>query len=55
MAVGAAVALLVGWLRPAPWLFALMLGAILSVLWLFAVTRFLRADAWDRATEARGS
>jgi hypothetical protein len=25
---------------------ALILGAVLSVLWLFAVSRFLRADAW---------
>ncbi len=47
MAGGAAAALVVGWLRPAPWLLALLLMAILSVLWLFAVSRFLRADAWD--------
>ena len=36
----------VGWLRPAPWLLALLLVAILSALWFFAVSRFLRADAW---------
>jgi low temperature requirement protein LtrA len=44
---GAAAALLVGWLRPAPWLLALLLVAILSTIWFFAVSRFLRADAWD--------
>ena len=34
------------WLRPAPWLLALLLVAILSVIWFFAVSRFLRVDAW---------
>jgi len=43
---GAAAAIVVGWLHPAPWLLALSLVAILSVLWFFAVSRFLRADAW---------
>ena len=43
---GAAAALMVGWLRPAPWLLALGLVAILSAVWFFAVSRFLRADAW---------
>jgi low temperature requirement protein LtrA len=43
---GAAAALIVGWLRPAPWLLALGLVAVLSVVWFFAVSRFLRADAW---------
>jgi low temperature requirement protein LtrA len=43
---GAATALIVGWIRPAPWLLALLLVAILSAVWLFAVSRFLRADAW---------
>jgi low temperature requirement protein LtrA len=43
---GAAAALIVGWVRPAPWLLALLLVAILSAVWLFAVSRFLRADAW---------
>ena len=46
LAGGAAAALVVGWRRPAPWLLSLLLVAILSVLWLFAVSRFLRADAW---------
>ena len=43
---GAATALVVGWLRPAPWLLAVLLVAILSGVWFFAVSRFLRADAW---------
>jgi low temperature requirement protein LtrA len=43
---GAAAALIVGWIRPAPWLLALLLVAILSAVWFFAVSRFLRADAW---------
>ena len=43
---GAAAALIVGWLRPAPWLLALLLVAVLSVVWFFAVSRFLRAGAW---------
>jgi low temperature requirement protein LtrA len=46
---GAAAALLVGWVRPAPWLLALLLVAILSAIWFFAVSRFLRADAWGEA------
>jgi low temperature requirement protein LtrA len=43
---GAAAALMVGWVRPAPWLLALGQVAILSGVWSFAVSRFLRADAW---------
>jgi low temperature requirement protein LtrA len=48
MAGAAAAALAVGWARPAPWLLALLLDVILSVLWVFAASRFLRADAWGR-------
>jgi len=43
---GAAAALVVGWAHPAPWLLALLLIAILSALWFFAVFRCLGADAW---------
>jgi low temperature requirement protein LtrA len=43
---GAAAALIVGWIRPAPWLLALLLVTILAAVWLFAVSRFLRANAW---------
>jgi low temperature requirement protein LtrA len=46
---GAGAVLVVGWARPAPWLLALLLAAILTVLWFFAATRFLRADAWSEA------
>ena len=46
MAGAAVTALAVGWARPAPWLLALLLVVILSVLWVFAVSRFLQADAW---------
>ena len=46
LAVGAVAALVAGWAHPAPWLFGLVLVAILVVLWLFAARRFLRADAW---------
>jgi hypothetical protein len=46
MAVGAAVAVVAGWVRPAPWLLALALVAVLSALWFLAVSRFLRAGAW---------
>jgi hypothetical protein len=46
LAGGAAVALVAGAVRPTPWLLAALLVAILSALWFFAVSRFLRADAW---------
>ena len=52
LAIGAVAALVVGWVRPAPWLLALLLLAVLSVLWAFAVLRFLRADAWGEAPAA---
>ena len=42
LAAAAAAALLVGWARPAPWLLALLLVAILSAVWWFAVDRWLR-------------
>jgi len=52
---GAATALIVGWLRPAPWLLALLLVAILSAVWFFAVSRSLRADAWGDAALGEGA
>jgi high-affinity K+ transport system ATPase subunit B len=42
LAVGAAVAIVVGWLRPPPWLLAALLVAVLSAIWLIAVDRWLR-------------
>jgi hypothetical protein len=32
----------VAWLRPTPWLLALLLVAVLTVIWLIAVDRWLR-------------
>jgi low temperature requirement protein LtrA len=50
LALGAGTALVAYWVRPAPWLLALLLVAILSLLWFFAVSRFLRAGAWGQET-----
>ncbi len=47
LAVGAAAALFVGWVRPAPWLLALLLLGVLTALWCFAVSRFLAVGEWD--------
>jgi low temperature requirement protein LtrA len=52
LVIGALAALVVGWLRPAPWLLAVLLIVDLSVLWAFAVLRFLSADAWGDAPAA---
>jgi len=46
MAAAAAAALVVGWVRPAPWVLALSLGLILTILWFFVVVQFIRAQAW---------
>jgi hypothetical protein len=43
---GAVAALIVGWTQPAPWVLAMLLVTILGILWSFAVSRFLRIDAW---------
>ncbi len=57
LALGAVAALVIGWLRPMPWLLALLLVVDLGVVWAFAVLRFLGADAWgeDPAAEAISS
>jgi hypothetical protein len=52
LAIGAVAALVVGWVRPAPWLLALLLLAVLSVLWAFAMLRFLWADDGGEAPAA---
>jgi low temperature requirement protein LtrA len=49
LAAGAGVALLAGWLAPAPWILAALLVAILTVLWFFAVAWMIRAGAWGDA------
>jgi low temperature requirement protein LtrA len=41
---GAVAALVVGWARPAPWLLAVLLVAILAALWLFTVARFMSTE-----------
>ena len=46
MAAGALAALLVGWSRPAPWLLALLLVAVLGLVWAVAVRGFILAGAW---------
>jgi low temperature requirement protein LtrA len=46
LAAGAGVALLAGSLAPAPWILALMLVAVLTALWFFAVASLIRAGAW---------
>ena len=42
LAVAAVASLFVGWLRPAPWLLALALVAILTAVWLFAIVKWVR-------------
>ena len=48
LAAGAVAALIAGGARPWPWLLGLILVAILTILWFFAASRFLRADAWSK-------
>lgn len=47
LAAGAVAALVAGAARPAPWLLGLLLVGILSVVWVYAARRFLRAEAWS--------
>jgi membrane protein implicated in regulation of membrane protease activity len=52
LAAASVASLFVGWLRPAPWLLALALVAILSVVWLFAIGRWVRVrDPQERVAE----
>ncbi len=45
--VGASgLAVLVGWWRPAAWLLALLLVAILAAVWVFAVVRLFTTGTW---------
>jgi low temperature requirement protein LtrA len=46
MAAGAALSLVIGWARPAPWLLALLLVAVLLLVWAVAVRGFVMAGAW---------
>jgi len=54
LAVGAAIALLAGWLAPAPWILAALLVAILTALWFFVVARMIRAGVWGESLAAPG-
>ena len=54
LAAGAAIALLAGWLTPAPWLLAALLVAILTVLWFFVVARMIRAGVWGAPSAEAG-
>ncbi|MGB5655292.1 MAG: low temperature requirement protein A, partial [Acidimicrobiia bacterium] len=42
LATAAVASLVVGWLRPAPWLLAFALYAILTAVWLFAIAKWVR-------------
>lgn len=46
MAVGAALSLVIGWARPAPWLLALLLVVVLLLVWVVAVRGFVVSGAW---------
>ena len=52
MVAAAGVALLVGWWRPAAWLLALLLAAILAAVWLFAVVRLFTTGRWAASDES---
>ena len=52
LATGAAIALLAGWLAPAPWVIAALMVAILTALWFFVVARMIRAGVWGAPAEA---
>lgn len=49
LAVGAGVALLIGWIRPPPWGLALSLVAVLAVVWWVGVNRMLHLPDPDEA------
>ncbi len=49
MGGAAIVALAMALARPAPWVLVLALGALMSLLWIFAVAKFIRAGAWPPA------
>lgn len=45
----AAIALLAGWLAPAPWIIAALMVALLTALWSFVVARMIRAGVWGQS------
>lgn len=46
MAVGGVVSLVIGLVRPAPWLLALLLVVVLALVWAVAIRGFLLGGAW---------
>jgi ABC-type uncharacterized transport system permease subunit len=54
MIAGAVAALVVGWLQAPPWAMGLLLAAILVMVWLVVIVRFLRAHAWSEAEAEAG-
>jgi len=54
MAIGAVVSLLVGAARPAPWIFALLLVVVLTLVWAVAIRGFLLAGDSSLRMEAKG-
>jgi low temperature requirement protein LtrA len=53
LAIGAAIALLAGWVALVPWILAALLVAILTVLWFFVVARMIRAGVWGEPMPER--
>jgi low temperature requirement protein LtrA len=53
--VAAAATLVVGWLRPTPWLLAMSLVLILSAVWALAVQRWLSLDDPTQALPGTGT
>jgi hypothetical protein len=46
MVVAAVIAVAVGVVQPPAWLLAVGLGAVLLILWLVAVSKFMKVAAW---------
>jgi len=54
MAIGAIVSSLVGAARPAPWIFALLLVVVLTLVWAVAIRGFLLAGGGSLRMETKG-
>ena len=54
MAIGAIVSSLVGAARPAPWIFALLLVVVLTLVWAVAIRGFLLAGGGSLRMETQG-
>jgi hypothetical protein len=51
MAIGAIVAVAIGFLPLAPWALAIALNALLLGIWIVAALRFMKAGAWPPGSE----